>query len=49
MLTCYVWLEGAMHFNMKTGQQLNTLAQQTGERRNTLIRQALQEWLAKRS
>jgi predicted transcriptional regulator len=40
-----------MHFNIylddATGQQLNAIAQQAGESRNALIRQAVGEWLAK--
>ncbi|MFM8901657.1 MAG: CopG family transcriptional regulator [Burkholderiales bacterium] len=39
-----------MHFNIylddETGQQLNEVAQQKGEKRNTLVRRAVQEWLA---
>lgn len=40
-----------MHFNVyiddKTGQQLNHFAEQIGETRNALIRQAINEWLAR--
>ncbi|MFM2450896.1 MAG: hypothetical protein RIS44_3346 [Pseudomonadota bacterium] len=39
-----------MHFNVylddKTGQQLNDVAEQFGEKRNALVRRAVQEWLA---
>jgi len=42
-----------MHFNIylddTTGQQLNAMAQQTGESRNALIRKAVSEWLANQS
>jgi predicted transcriptional regulator len=41
-----------MHFNVylddKTGQQLNEVAEQFGEKRNALVRRAVQEWLAHR-
>lgn len=42
-----------MHFNIylddTTGQQLNAMAQQTGQSRNALIRKAIGEWLAQQS
>ncbi|TSE25107.1 hypothetical protein Tther_02603 [Tepidimonas thermarum] len=42
-----------MHFNIylddTTGQQLNAMAEQTGESRNALIRKAISEWLAHQS
>lgn len=42
-----------MHFNIylddTTGQQLNAMAQQTGQSRNALIRKAIGEWLAHQS
>ena len=41
-----------MHFNVyfddETGEQLNAAATQVGETRNAVIRQAVQEWLARR-
>lgn len=40
-----------MHFNIylddETGQQLNAVAQQIGQSRNALIREAVKEWLAR--
>lgn len=40
-----------MHFNVylddMTGQRLTAVAQQAGESRNALIRQAVSEWLAR--
>jgi len=40
-----------MHFNVYfddvTGQRLTAVAQQVGESRNALIRQAVSEWLAR--
>ncbi len=40
-----------MHFNVYfddvTGQRLTAVAQQTGESRNALIRQAVSEWLTR--
>lgn len=40
-----------MHFNVyiddQTGHQLKTVAAQSGESRNALIRKAVQEWLAR--
>ncbi len=42
-----------MHFNVyiddQTGQQLNDVAQQSGQTRNALIRSAVQDWLARRN
>jgi predicted transcriptional regulator len=51
---CYITsAEATMHFNIylddMTGQQLNAMAQQTGESRNALIRKAVSEWLAHQS
>ena len=41
-----------MHFNIylddETGERLTAFARQTGESRNAVIRQAVQEWLARR-
>ena len=40
-----------MHFNIylddQTGQKLTDAAEQSGESRNALIRQAVREWLAR--
>ena len=40
-----------MHFNIylddNTGKQLNTVAEQAGESRNSLIRKAVSEWLGR--
>lgn len=42
-----------MHFSIylddATGQRLNALAQQVGETRNALIRQAIQDWMTHQS
>jgi hypothetical protein len=42
-----------MHFNVyiddQTGQQLNATAEQSGQTRNALIREAVREWLAHRN
>lgn len=42
-----------MHFNLylddQTGQQLNAATEQCGQTRNALIREAVQEWLARRN
>lgn len=54
MEMCYIqYAEAAMNFNIylddTTGQQLNAIAQQAGESRNALIRQAVSDWLSHQS
>jgi predicted transcriptional regulator len=51
MLNSYIYLRIDMNFNIylddETGEQLNQVAKQAGESRNSLVRQAVSDWLSR--